>query len=1651
MQARAKRLTRGIAVFAAALLSVTVATAAPSVAAGDPRSTAPSDRPARTPSVTAKADNGGVRVAWNNVPKNVATVDITRTEGDTTKAIAKGLTTRRFLDTTAAAGASYTYNVTVSKIAAERQSKPKVAARSTAKDGQVLGSATATVPAVTAPGNAKAANHGRSAPGVKTAARHTAPVDHRAAKVAASKTVKTAARAHTTAAHQAANIAAGCVVGDGTTVFTVPAGTTTWSPAACPNGVEVDSDVVVPAGATLVIAPGTVVYFNTATTGDDADGIANRVDLIARGGHLVLDGTPSGVIHLTSLMENPSYADTTPAAGDWGAVLGLESGSPNTTQVTFDNVSARYGNGVGFVGIAPAITSSRIEKMSGGLYQAAYRSDCSNGYGCYSSVLEYFNPATGSTVNIDHLVLTGNNDTWGGDIYSPDLGVNGFTLNLTNSSLVGNYPFWTEDDSAGSNAQVVAHVTGNNFEETSDGDAFEATAYEYAPSASALATPVGFASVTGDITNNTANSNDGGGFYVGADNYEGSAAHDVDYFNNHVRTYDNPSYNFADSYGNDGAATLAYVVSGGDYWSLNNEAWYDYAYTSGGRDALAAPSFTNVYLESQDDDGLYLYAESDSGNATASPTFTTSTINAYNVPIYAESYVNSGGTDAAPALGKTTVTVNTSRLRSTDDDGIDAYATNYGGSTKGDVNITNSNVDAYDAALYVENTGYGIDAGNSSSSNSQISGSVLYGRDDDAIDIYDYQYNQGSAFTTPKVTNSVVSGDNGDGLYAYAYDDAQSEVAAPAPVVGEALSAPIVDNSTVRGYNTAVYAYSEGSNQVHSYATPYVVNNSKLSSTRDRALESYADGSGVGDSKSLPYVSASSLNAPDDDAVEVYSYAGDGVAEAGGSFLGSGITGYSDGIYLDSGRGGTSLDGGLALTDPVIKATNINAVFDNGVDAYSSNDHGSAKTSPYMQGGKITAIDDYGLDAEANATSQVAGTEGLVTPSFDGVVQDTGDGVFLGAYDYFGGSPNVALQHVAGKFNAGSVSARWDYGFQLESWAYYSTAGALTNTLVNDVPVYSYDGIYSAAYTYGCTYTDCSAGTPTTTGPAVDQTTVQDSKPLLLESWWDWGFYAEAYSQSQTGGDATEASTLRGAAVRSYDNVYTYAEADTANATNRSTIVDNNITRYTGNDDDGITVGAGVNNTGAGTATDNSTVAGNTITNVAGHGINEYAGVPTGTEDFNALISGNTIQNVAGSGIIVSSNNNTDGDDVVHITRNVIDQTRDNGIEVDGVVPDVRSNTQSRSGWTNSNGSANGISVTGQPGDGGLVACNTVTRNTLGISYADNGTDPATNENNFVDQAGNANAPWNLQTNSPNPTDATGNWWGVTGSAIDDTINATGDGYPVTSGAHDETACRGGYEVDGRGAPHPYGPGTAAVDPGSSPYFPFDIARAIGVWGDGASGEVLDGFGAVHPFNGAPYLSGQPYFFKSDGTNNDIARDIALRDDGQSGYELDGYGKVWALGGAPEVKVTWYQYANDFARRMVLRPDGMSGYVITGDGVMHPFAPAGVAMPPATMVGSPGTIKDVIGNHDGHSGYVLGASGTLVPWNTAYGSAAPTTSTLNLYGLAKAATWFNDAGRFVLDAYGAVHPSVSNGLPLNAPTPFPYYPYDIARDLDGRA
>src|SRR5207248_1898788 len=148
---------------------------------------------------------------------------------------------------------------------------------------------------------------------------------------------------------------------------------------------------------------------------------------------------------------------------------------------------------------------------------------------------------------------------------------------------------------------------------------------------------------------------------------------------------------------------------------------------------------------------------------------------------------------------------------------------------------------------------------------------------------------------------------------------------------------------------------------------------------------------------------------------------------------------------------------------------------------------------------------------------------------------------------------------------------------------------------------------------------------------------------------------------------------------------------------------------------------------------------------------------------------------------------------------------------------------------------------------------------------------------------------------------------------------------------------------------------------------------------------VLDGWGGVHPFGGAPGVFGYAYW-----PNWDLARGMVLNPDSTpasvSGYTLDGFGGVHPFGGAPVVSDFAYWPNHDIARGITLTSVAGSGYTLDGYGGIHPFGGAHAVASTATWPGKDmvdGIINWTSAPLSAPGGWVLDREGSV----HAYGSA----------------------------------------------------------------
>jgi len=257
---------------------------------------------------------------------------------------------------------------------------------------------------------------------------------------------------------------------------------------------------------------------------------------------------------------------------------------------------------------------------------------------------------------------------------------------------------------------------------------------------------------------------------------------------------------------------------------------------------------------------------------------------------------------------------------------------------------------------------------------------------------------------------------------------------------------------------------------------------------------------------------------------------------------------------------------------------------------------------------------------------------------------------------------------------------------------------------------------------------------------------------------------------------------------------------------------------------------------------------------------------------------------------------------------------------------------------------------------------------------------------------------------------------------------------------------RGGYLLDGWGGIHPFN-GAPRVT--SSAYWPgWDIARGLAARPGGPGGYVLDGWGGLHPFGGAPAVTATSYF-----PGFDIARGLALDPGdaaGTRGYVVDGWGGLHPFGGAPAVRATAYFPGRDIVKGVVVNPRTaqypyVTGYVLTAFGEIAPFAEAGQVPPPSPAGTRWGfDIARGLALSGFGQGYVVTGFGSVHPFGGAV--AAFGGPWWPGYDIARGLIYDPEvAGGYVLDGRGGVH--AFNGAPRAQSTV--YFSWDIANAVSG--
>lgn len=219
-----------------------------------------------------------------------------------------------------------------------------------------------------------------------------------------------------------------------------------------------------------------------------------------------------------------------------------------------------------------------------------------------------------------------------------------------------------------------------------------------------------------------------------------------------------------------------------------------------------------------------------------------------------------------------------------------------------------------------------------------------------------------------------------------------------------------------------------------------------------------------------------------------------------------------------------------------------------------------------------------------------------------------------------------------------------------------------------------------------------------------------------------------------------------------------------------------------------------------------------------------------------------------------------------------------------------------------------------------------------------------------------------------------------------------------------------GVVVDKYGTVAGYG-ATEGVTP---KLFKSAYARDVALRSDGLSGYVLSASGSLTGFAlPGGELPPQVKGLKLKG----IASQLLLLTD-SSGYVVDAYGRMHRFGGAPSVQTSERWMKKNLTRDAVLLPGGKGGYVLDRYGRAHPFR-IGNARFPREIIRKGVTSKAaaLILRPNGRSGWVVDArGGRLIPFGGAPRVANPEQgqgAAVSAFRVtASAGYWLDSAGRF---------------------------------------
>lgn len=1284
-----------------------------------------SSAPERESSVKTRATDKGVIVRLEDLARDVLSVDIYRSESagvEGSKLNDEPVTDDSFLDATAKPGVQYFYTV-------------KVAKRASGEDIEAAGRA-------------------RTAAVLEQVKADVFEVDQREARARAEDTparkgVKPSTKAGTGSSAGAVSAMAVEVGASGVTTL---AANTTWSPANDPYYVR--NDVIVPAGVTLTILPGTQVYFDTVSSGNGTAGTwtnpTDGVDLVVHG-KLVANGTAASPLLFTSIrsITESATSDGLPEDSDWGSI---------------------YVDGKA----ASQISHAQVQYASTGVW--AYRT-------ARPYVTDCDFRDNGTAVFFDDPIT---------DAATPRPVIAG---NMMGGNQNGILMYWSLNGTNVGSRVLDPYIVDNQIRASTP---IDIEIYEEAEPAER-----GSATIKGTIEGNVIVNDSSEPVYIYAEAYDEFDASVLTAFaDNQMKCDDNDVVDCEAWVGGAGKATVSPSFNG-DRLTGYNEAFYGEADNDGSSTetntggALVNPIFIDCQLMSSSDDAIYLDAEAngaggastthrilggsvESGDSYAVDTWSWSEMGwAASSPLISDAEITTNNGESAIYLdavsdGAGTVFVNPRIVFSTVLSG-DSYGLElYGDSAEGDVfikpTIDQSDITSYNEVIYADadSSSDGTGDGNCDLSPA-VTDSMLKSFEDDCMDLEADTRGTGSTTMNPKITDSLLVGGDGYGIYM----DADSE--------GNSTQAnPVLTGAVIRSYSEALYGdvdRSGGETTTASATCSPVIKESFLESTDSSAMFLGAWNSSPGGSNIKPIITDSAIVSDDSYGLDLYAWrdADGGTAEVSPTMTRSMVMSEDESLYMYANTSGVP---SVAKVGGAVTDTSLESMYDSAVYVYVSNPGDASVTTKFTRV-DATALDDYGYEFYATGSGTSTTTILSAPVVTDNYVQ-SGDGIYVEAMSNtnIGAEKTMVDASISGSY----IYSSWDTG--VYTWVHNGGTGdAVNDSSVYDSMVRSYSGVHHEAFIYDW-WSDVNG-----TGDAINRAVtsgVSAAERAPVTSIDGDGVYTSAYSRRGDSENATQIKNLVLGADEEGIDCTAYTGGFAGQTAVNSPVISGNLTSpdwlFEGN---GVYIAAGADSVvGA------PVVSGNRISNTFDSGVYlQYSSTNAAT--LTPTIVGNAVSSTDGNNVEIdaSAASGLSSSSKVTVLNNKLRKPALCNLFVDSIPNGtVEQNDMAWPGWdAGSNNQFDTSCIYWEGVDSSAVVRGNMFRGARSAAVYYGGDEAAkTNWNSFGDCNGLVNRPFNYWVEASaatSPTfDARNNWWGTSSAtAIDNTINHPNYGGTTSS------------------------------------------------------------------------------------------------------------------------------------------------------------------------------------------------------------------------------------------------------------------------------